>query len=477
MDLSSFRKNRTIILLLLPAITAFLMALIPTLNYQWPMSWDIYYHVHLAELYLEQGIVFWDPLTYAPYGRPIYYPPLFHFILASLSYIFKLDPFQVARFLQPILAFSVVLSFSYVGYRLYGLSVGVLSGFFIFYTMLFHRALLPIPETLAMVFLPLSVYYYYHSICCDHSRKLHSYRYAVLAGILLGLTLLTHALSAGMLALVIVLCTIILKYRSKKSVLKYFAIFWTAALIIASLWWAPLLLKYGFVFHNPLTNLLNLSGYLTTLFKTFGVLTLIFSLIGLFLFIKRRQGKDVIMLSWFLSLIIISNAYLLGFHILADRILNFAIFPAVIAAAMALTYMGTRLDRKWYGILVALVVIGALIFAFTSAATMKPLVSSPQQDVAEWFKVNGDKQKVVVSLTNGTDPVIVSIARQPVSTGGYQPGMVKVVDMEKYYFRTYQKSDLVNDNVGYFVIDWGTAPPYSEVVYESKGYKICKVEL
>ncbi len=471
MDLSSFRKNRTIILLLLPAITAFIVALIPTLSYQWPMSWDIYYHIHLAKLYLEQGIVFWDPLTYAPYGRPIYYPPLFHFILASLSYIFKADPFQVARFLQPILAFSVVLSVSYVGYRLYGLSVGVLSGFFIFYTMLFHRALLPIPETLAMVFLPLSVYYYYHS------SKVHDYRYAVLAGILCGMTLLTHTLSASILALIIVLCTIILKYRSKKSVSKYFAVFWVVALIIASLWWAPLLLKYGFVFHNPQTTLLNPYGYLITLFKTFGVLTLVFALMGVFLLIKRRQEKDVIILSWILSLLIISNAYLLGFQILIDRILNFAIFPAVIAAALAVTYMETRLDRKWYRVLVSLLVIGALIFAFTSAVTLKPLVSSPQQDVAEWFKTNGDKTKVVVSLTNGTDPVIVSISRQPVSTGGYQPGMVNVIDMEKYYFRTYQKSDLVNDNVGYFVIDWGNAPPYSEVVYESKGYKICKVEL
>lgn len=471
MDLSSFRKNRTIILLLLPALTALIMALIPTLKYQWPMSWDIYYHVHMAKLYLEQGIVFWDPLTYAPYGRPIYYPPLFHFILASLSYIFKADPFQVARFLQPILAFSVVLSFSYIGYRLYGLAVGVLSGFFIFYTMLFHRALLPIPETLAMVFLPLSVYYYYHS------SKVHDYRYAVLAGILCGLTLLTHTLSAAILALIIVLCTIILKYRSKKSVSKYFAIFWAAALIIAALWWAPLLLKYGFVFHNPQTTLLNPSGYLTTLFKTFGVLTLIFALIGIFLLIKKRQEKDVIMLSWFLSLLIISNAYLLGFHILIDRILNFAIFPAVVAAALALTYMKTRLDKKWYMVLVSLLVIGAIIFAFTSAVTMKPLVSSPQQDVAEWFKTNGDKEKVVVSLTNGTDPVIVSISRQPVSTGGYQPGMVNVIDMGKYYARGYEKSDLVNDKVGYFVIDWGIPPPYSKLVYENSGYKICEVEL
>lgn len=41
------RKN-PVFFLLIPALAAFFIALVPTLKYQWPLSWDIFYHVHIV---------------------------------------------------------------------------------------------------------------------------------------------------------------------------------------------------------------------------------------------------------------------------------------------------------------------------------------------------------------------------------------------------------------------------------------------
>ena len=114
MDLSNIKEIRPIFLWSLPAIVVFLVALIPTLKYGYPLSLDIYYHIHMAHLYMTQGFTYWDPLTYAPFGRPIYYPPLFHYSLAVLGFLFNNNLLTIVRGLQPIFGFLIFLSFTYV---------------------------------------------------------------------------------------------------------------------------------------------------------------------------------------------------------------------------------------------------------------------------------------------------------------------------------------------------------------------------
>ena len=41
---------------IVPAVIAFLIALIPTLTYQWPLTIDIYYHIHIAQVYGQYGL-------------------------------------------------------------------------------------------------------------------------------------------------------------------------------------------------------------------------------------------------------------------------------------------------------------------------------------------------------------------------------------------------------------------------------------
>ncbi|MEN6591970.1 MAG: hypothetical protein ABFC12_01850 [Methanobacterium sp.] len=83
----------------------------------------------MAHLYLEKGFTYWDSLTYAPFGRPIFYPPLFQYLLAAAGVLFNQDTFTVARDSQPIFAFLVILSFTYTTYKLYNKCTAFFAGF------------------------------------------------------------------------------------------------------------------------------------------------------------------------------------------------------------------------------------------------------------------------------------------------------------------------------------------------------------
>ena len=48
--------------LILPAISIFLVTLIPTLTHNWPLSWDVIYHVLYAKVYSQNGFVLVNPL-------------------------------------------------------------------------------------------------------------------------------------------------------------------------------------------------------------------------------------------------------------------------------------------------------------------------------------------------------------------------------------------------------------------------------
>jgi asparagine N-glycosylation enzyme membrane subunit Stt3 len=488
MEYEKITKNKSVLLLLIPAILAFLMALIPTLKYQWPLSWDIYYHVHLAKLYLEQGLTLWDPLTYAPFGRPIFYPPFFHYILAAFATLLKVDPFQIARYLQPVFAFSLFLSFTYVARQFYNLRVALLAGFFLFFTSVFHRAMLPLPETLALILFPIAVYFYYLALEGD------GYKFAVLGGIISGLMMLTHNLTGLIMLGVVLLFTLALKLRKDKVEYRSLGIFLVFTLVVAALWWLPLLIQYGFTFHNPQAVIQGPVEYLIIMAKTVGVPALIFAVLWVIIRIKgfnensrekwseKWSRKDILIITWTLFLLILSNAYLLGFSILIDRILNFAVFPVMIMAALGLEYIHTRSKKpvydKIYKAVIILLIISAVCSGLFYALSVKPMVTDSQRDLAQWFADNGDGKSVVMSLTEGLDPVIVSISRQPVSTGGYQPGMVKVLDRNLYYNGNYTEEDVKRDKIGYFVEQSPiNHPGYFTLVYQNKDYKVWRVDI
>ncbi|OED30262.1 hypothetical protein [Methanosphaera sp. WGK6] len=93
-------------LLLIPAIFSFIIASILIYKFTYPISWDVYYHIHMADLYMKQGLVFWDYETVAPIGRLIMYPPLFHLMLGLFSKLSGISLMNLTRILQPFFSFS-----------------------------------------------------------------------------------------------------------------------------------------------------------------------------------------------------------------------------------------------------------------------------------------------------------------------------------------------------------------------------------
>ena len=189
---------------IIPAIIAFCLILIPTLKYSWPLSWDVIANVQTAQVYAKYGLVFINPLLNAPYGKVMDYPPLFYFLIVALGGISKINFFQVTRFLQPFLGMFVVLSVSYVGRKFYGTIAGISAGFLILSSLLLgNRLIFAVPENLALIFLPLSVYFYYLSL------KEKSFIYAVLAGFLFILIILIHPAAPIVLFSIISAITIV----------------------------------------------------------------------------------------------------------------------------------------------------------------------------------------------------------------------------------------------------------------------------
>lgn len=464
MNAPNIKGIRPIFWLICPAAVIFLLALIPTLKYGHPLSWDVYYHVHMAHLY-QQGFTYFDPLTYAPFGRPIYYPPLFQLLLAAGA-LFKLDMLTIARIIQPVLAFSVLFSFTYITYKIYNTCTAFFAGVLAMSTSLLHRFLLPIPENLALIIFPISLYLYYRSIADD------VYRYAVISGILAGIIFLTHALSIMILVLVVTVFSVSLLILKRKINLKQFWVFLGSTLMVGSIWWLPLLIQHGYVFITPPSQTIGLAGYL----PVFGVLSLVLMPIGGYLMLKRVEIRDVLILAWLLSLLFLANIYLLGVEVLSERILTFAIFPMAIIAGLGLNYVRTHFNKKHFYLLAAITLVTAVFSGAYYLSSTEPLVSSSEIDIAQWFKASGDGHKVVVSSNYKLDPVIVAISGKPVATGGYDNGKVDQLDVGKYTSGQFTKQDIASDEVGYIVLDVGMEPPhFSTLIYQNEKYKIYEV--
>ncbi|MCK9151926.1 glycosyltransferase family 39 protein [Methanobacterium alcaliphilum] len=449
--------------ILLPAIIVFCLVLIPTLKYQWPLSWDIFYHIHLSELYFQNGLTYWDMLTYAPYGRPIYYAPLFHFTLLNISKIFNISLFDAARYLQPVLTSLIVLSFSLAVSRIYNSTAGFLTGIFVMFTPLFYRMVLPIPEAMAMMFLPLIGLFYYLSL------ENNDFKYALLAGIFWGLTLLTHMLSAGIIILVIIVFTIISKIKNRDTRVKYFILFSVIGLFIAAIWWLPLLIKYGYVFKSPPAE-----GYLPDRYMdVFGSIPFIFGAIGILHLLQRKEKRDILFISWLFTVLVVSLSFFIGVPVITDRILTFAVFPLMALASIGVGRVNFNRDKKPFYVLIILITILGSYSGYITLQKGQIAVSDSEIDIAQWFKNNGDKTRVAVFDNFLMDPVVVSISKQPVSAGGYAPGMVNAIDINKYLSGNFTSSEIDMDNVGYLILkNNATDPPYGEVVYQNKAYKI-----
>jgi asparagine N-glycosylation enzyme membrane subunit Stt3 len=516
---------------IIPAIIVFFLALIPTLKYQWPLSWDIIYHIQYAQVYAKYGFVLKDPLLNAPFGQEIGYPPLFHFIIVALSNIIHVNYFQIARYLQPFIVMFIVLSVSFVSRKFYGTIAGVSAGFLMISSLLIgNRIIYPLPENLALIFLPLSVYFYYYSI------KVKSFKYAILAGSLLMIVALIHQAATLILFLIITVFTLIelIFYRNIRVLKNYGAFFFLPIIILIIGVLTLLLISPNFI-HNIINEGIKAAtGYATSLpnSQPLGILSylwnlsyliLIFALVGTIVAIKRRRKKDVFILTWTILMILVSNAYVFGVNVISYRLLVYILIPLSILGGFGVSWVYKKFkDNKKFSS--QKFRTGFLILTFTLATISGIIImnnpnnfsfdisnqygtfqiappSSSEVDLSRWFNEYGDKSKSIMS--NDLFPMTF------VTT---QTGMPLTSDVSFDNFNnTTSESTLKQNKIGYIVLDKrlsfnstnGTLykvrydaefyeiyyysedihsnineilPSYIKVVYENKDFIVCQVQ-
>ena len=472
MDYTSIYNKKYLILL--PAIAAFIIALIPTLKYQWPVGWDIIYHVQYAQVYAHNGFTLIDPLLNAPNGQKIGYPPLFHFLIAGIGTGLGVDFFQVARFLQPILASLIVLSVSYVASKFYGKLAGFGAGFLMLSSLLLGRMFLALPENLALIFLPLAVYLYYRSL------KEKNLKIALLGGILLIVIIATHQAATLCLVLAIISITLmeLVVYRNFKA-LGNFISFFTAIIAIGvigviSIWiMAPQLLQTimqqgitaitGMSTSLPFNRSLGLYSYLENL----GALVLIFSVIGAIAAIKRHQEKDNVILVWIIAMILLSNAYWFGVNVISYRVLIYLLIPLSILGGYGIhiTYHKIKnyqplSSKKVQTIFLAAILVISMLSAVMTVSDPDISVfsvknefgkvqiappSDSEVDLANWFQENGNKSRSLVISNQFTGMFLGSKVGMPMNYG-----------FEFYATKTYPNmtlSQVKDQKIGYLVYD------------------------
>ena len=423
MKLPKIDSNK--ILIILPAIAIFLITLIPTLSHKWPLSWDVIYHVLYAEVYAHYGFVLVNPLLGSPVGQKIAYPPLFHFLIAFIGTISNQSYMLIARVLQPFLAFFVILSVSYVSKKFYGTVAGVSAGFLMISSYIIYRIMLPVPENLALIFLPLAVYFYYNSV------KKRSLKYAFIAGLLMIIIAATH--QAALLCLFVIISAItlveLIMYRNLE-IFKNYGAFLLSMLIILVLGVAGLAVLRPELFHSILSQGISATlGYSTSINYTielsplkylqyFGVLLTSFAVVGAYYALKLRRKKDIYIFTWIIILLLLSKAYLIGINVLAPRLLIYIIIPLAILGGFGVDEIYKRLktterfssDKFRIMFLVVVFSLSMVFGVFTAAnpnmgsfyaksefgSVQIAPPSSSEVDLANWFKTNGDKNQSIL---------------------------------------------------------------------------------
>lgn len=454
---------------IVPAIIAFLIALIPTLKYQWPLSWDIIIHVQYAMVYAKYGLVLTDPLLNAPFGQNIGYPPIFHLLLAAAGTITKVDYFQIARALQPFLAMFIVLSVSYVAKKLYGTIAGISAGFLVLSSFLFGRILLPIPENLALIFLPLSVYFYYRSI------KENLLKYAFLSGILFVAIILTHNAASLMLFLTISALSMIelVVYRNIH-IFKFYGVFLLSMILLMVIGVLALLVFQPDIFNSILgQGLTAATGFITSIssnrplsaqgYFNIGFLVLIFAAIGMVFSINNRRKDDVFILTWILVMFLVSIAYLFGINVISYRVLVYILIPLSVIGGFGLSEICDKLkaSKRFSSVkfrsafLVCVFLLGVLSGVLTvqapDVATFEvqnkygPLEIAPPSasmvDLAGWFNENGDKDRSILTNNLFTGTFLATVSGMPIHYGFED------------FNRNISQSALKEAGIGYIVLD------------------------
>lgn len=453
---------------LLPVFLAFILSSIITLSNNWPLSWDIYVHMNYALAYLSNGITTVDPFLNAPMGKHIGYAPLFHILLILVSSITGTDFITSARLFQIILPVIMTLTVSYVSYKMYNEFAGVASGLLLISSFMFTRLLLPIPETIAIIFFTLGVYLFYQATITDNKI------FAFASG-LMGLLMLSVHFSSFVYYVILLIMLMFVQlitqrnYNSIKSFIftcipMLFVIFigLCVLFVLNSSYSTQIIQGIYSIISNPFSLFMGQKAMgFERYVKCIGVIPLIFAIIGLFYSFK---DKEVLFLSlWALISFVFSNLHWFGIPVYTYRLLLYVIVPATILGGYAFSKIIGLLNyhKKSIGfILILALIIVSFCSGYGNINDNSAKITSADTEISSfqiapptsdevnlinWFnnEDTGNKSILINNLFLGT--VISSVDEVPLH-----------YNFDVYTNSSLSKSsiDSLNDeNIGYIVYD------------------------
>ena len=334
---------------------------------------------------------------------------------------------------------------------------------------------------MALVFVSLTVYFYYKSVM---DKK---YKYALISSLLFLLVILTHQGTTLILFLVITSIALILgilrrKIRFFTSYLIFLAIPVIVVVLTAAAIW---IVSPDFIQQILISGVKAVTGYMTTLptnepisnlkyIAYLGVL-LTFAIAGGIVALKKRRTEDILILVWILVVFLISKAYWFGVNVYSIRLLVHLLVPFSILGGLGLTYLYDDFKKKEFpsvkvrsGFLIAIFVIASL-FAITTVEDPNfgvipkytqtdipdggikiPQIVPPtdsDSDLAKWFQENGDKKSGITSNNYYTNQFLLAVTDQPIvspSNSAFYVG---------WRFSTLNESIFNYKNISYFVYD------------------------
>lgn len=497
-------------LLILPALLSFILSLLLLYKFTFPISWDVYYHIHMIDLYIQNGLVFWDYATVAPRGRLIMYPPLFHLCMAFISKTLHINPVELCRLVQPLFSFYLVAVITYVSYKLTDTKTAVLTGFLgMFCFVTFNRSVICTPATIAIGLFLLSILFVYKAVTENSIKSL------VLSAVFLSLIWNLHMATALLTCGVVGLYCLIQLITGKMNP-RFVPVYILVVLALGMPWWIYIATNYGLVFNSLPGNNMLITDFF---FRYYGIINTLLLIVGYYILIKQKNQKSRFLIIASLSLIIVSQLGLLGFNIVPIRILEVASYVLIIISGIALSYIyenhlqniNTRNALFVLFMILALTTTFLYVDSYTPdvladddynttivaenvhltvnpvTSRFKPTVISSRfansslahdrYDIMRWFMGNNSSAMVVCEDAI-MDTIIVSTSTTPVVYGGFTETIPEYVTDPVHIIKGWSSIDeLSRLNVGHILLRHNTPVPYyAEVVYENSEYKICKIK-
>lgn len=497
-------------LLILPALISFILTFLLLFKYSYPISWDVYYHIHMIDLYLNNGLVFWDYTTVAPKGRLIMYPPLFHLSFALLSKLFNTTPIELCRNAQPLFSFYLIGIITYVSYKLSNIKCAVLTGFLAMFCFItFNRTVICTPATIAIGLFMCSCLFIHMAV------EENNMKYLVYSAICLALIWNLHMATALLTCGVVGIYGLIQLLR-KKLPFKFVITYFLVVILLGMPWWIYISLNYSLVFNSIGTTNAPITNFF---FKYYGIIPSLLLLIGYYVLLKEKNSRTIFLLVWTFSLIIVSQVYILGFNTVSIRILEVAAYSLIIVSGIGLYYIYEDLTKsiKVKNIIFILVIF----FSITSSllyvdsytpdvlaqedsnttiidekihiiinpvtTIFKPTVISSRfadsslahsrYEVMQYF-IEKKSRNLVVSEDAIMDTIIVSTSNTPVVYGGFTESIPEYVTDPVHIIKGWSNKDELHKlNVGHILLKQNTTVPYyAEEILNNSHYKICKIK-